>query len=100
MTRLIDRCDERRGAAIHDRNFGTVDFDDDVIETKTVNRGEHMLGRRYGRTVAVAEHSGKFCRSDRTEIGGKFAISLAVDSGAPEYDAGVGLGRMERNGDG
>ena len=31
-TNLIDRSDERGGAAVHDRNFGAVDLDDGVVD--------------------------------------------------------------------
>ena len=98
MTRLIDCFDERRRAAVHNRYFGPVDFNHDIVDAKTIERGEHVLGRRYGRTVAIAKHGGKFRRSHRTEVCDKFAIFLAIDSGAPKHDAGIGLGRMKRNG--
>jgi hypothetical protein len=57
---LIDRGDERGGTAVHDRNFRTIDFDRGVIDAHAAQRGEHMLGGRDQRAVAVAQHGGKF----------------------------------------
>ena len=63
---LIDRGDERRGAAVHDRHFGTVDFDHRVIDAESVQGREHMFGGRYRRTIVIAEHGGEFGRRHRT----------------------------------
>ena len=57
---LIDRGDESRGAAVHDRNFRTVDFDGGVIDAHAAQRSEHMLGGGNQRTFAVAQHGGEF----------------------------------------
>ena len=97
---LIDRRNERRGAAVHDRNFRAVDFDDGVIDAKAVQRGKHMFGGRDGRAVMVAEHGGEFGRRHRAVMGAQFAVGLAVDSAAQKYDAGIGFGRMQCKGGG
>ena len=59
-TGLVDRGDERRGAAVHDRHFRAVDFDGGVIDAHAAQRREHMFGGRNQRTVAIAQHGGKF----------------------------------------
>ena len=66
---LIDRRDERRGAAVHDRNFGAVDFDDGIVDAEAMQGREHVFGGRYRRAAVVAEHGGEFGRGHRTEIG-------------------------------
>ncbi len=57
---LIDRGDESRGAAVHDRNFGAIDFDGGVVDAHAAQRSEHMLGGGDQRAVAVAENGCKF----------------------------------------
>src|SRR5208282_6875820 len=93
---LVDRFDERRGAAVHDRDFGAVDLDHHVIDAKAVQSSEHMFGGRYRRTALIAEHGREFGRRHGAEIGGKFAISLAVAAATPEHHTGICLGRMQR----
>ena len=95
-TGLIDRIDEGRSAAVHDRNFGTVDLDNGVVDPKPEQRGKHVFGGGYGRTVSIAEHRGEFGRCHRSEVGRKFAVFLAIDSDSPEYDAGIRFSRMKR----
>ena len=72
---LIDRRDERRRAAVHDRHFRTIDFDDGVVDAQAAQGGKHMLGGRDHRTVAVAENGGEFGGDHRAEIGANFAIA-------------------------
>ena len=100
MPALIDCRDERFGAAVHDRNFGTVDLDDDIVDAEPVQRGKHMFGGRDSRAGLIAEHGGEFGRRHRPVIGNQLAVALAVRSGAQENDAGIGFGRMQRQGDG
>ncbi len=56
---LIDGGDEGRRAAVHDRNFGSVDFDDGVVDAHAAQGGEHMFGGGNQRAFAVAEHGSK-----------------------------------------
>ena len=67
---LIDRSDEWRGAAVHDRHFRTVDLDDGVVDAEAVQRRQHVFGGRDGRAVLIAEHGGEFGGRHGTEIGG------------------------------
>ena len=57
---LIDRGDESGGAAVHDRNFRTIDLDGGVIDAHAPQRSEHMFGGGNQRTFAVAQHGCKF----------------------------------------
>ena len=89
---LIDRLDERRRAAVHDRHFRPVDLDDGVIDAEARQRGEHMLGGRAERAGGIAQHGGKFGRGDGADVGVDFTVGLAVGAAAHEHDAGVGFG--------
>ena len=66
---LIDRVNERRRAAVHDRHFRPVDLDDGVVDAETRQRGEHMLGGRAERPGGVAEDGGKFGGGDGADVG-------------------------------
>ena len=80
-TGLIDRGDECRGAAVHDRNFGAIDFDDGVIDAHAAQRSKHMLGGRDQRAVAVAQHGGEFGGDHGFGRRLNFAVG-AIQSGA------------------
>ena len=97
-TGAIDGLDEWRGAAVHDRNFRTVDLDEHVVDAERIQRGEHVFGGRHGRAILIAEHGCEFGRGDGAEIGGKLAIFLTVNSGSQEYDTGVRFRRMKDDG--
>jgi hypothetical protein len=90
---LIDRSDERRGAAIHDRHFRPIDLNDGVVDTEARQRGEHVFGGRTERSGGVAKHGGKFGRGDGADVGGDFAVRLIADPAADEYDSGVSFRR-------
>ena len=91
---LIDRVDEGRGAAVHDRHFRSVDLDHHVVDMQPAQCGEQMLGRRAERAFGVAEHGGKFSGGDRAHVGANFALGRAVGGYALENDAGVVVGGM------
>ena len=57
---LIDRGDEGSGAAVHDRNFRTIDLDRGVVDAHAAQSREHMLGGGDQRTFAVAQHGCEF----------------------------------------
>ena len=42
--------------AVHDRDFGAVDFDQRIVDAKAAKRSKQMLDRRHGGAVAVAKH--------------------------------------------
>lgn len=94
--RLVDRGDERRGAAVADRRFRTVQLDHDIVDAEPAQRGEHMLGGRAERAKAVAQHRGKFSGGNGASIGADFALRMIGGGGAKKNDAGVGIGGMKR----
>ena len=57
---LIDRGDERRRAAVHDRHFRSVDLDDGVVDAEPDSAAKHMLGGRDERAGGIAEYGGEF----------------------------------------
>ena len=77
---LIDRGDEGGRAAVHDRNFGAVDFDDGVVNAHAAQGSEHMFRGGNQRTFAIAENGGKFGRDDGFGGGRNFAVR-AIKSG-------------------
>ena len=73
---LIDGGDERSRAAVHDRNFRTIDFDGGVIDTHAPQRSEHMLGSGDERAIAVAENGRKVGGDHGFRDCGNFAIGI------------------------
>src|SRR5205823_13241181 len=53
----IDGRHEGRGAAVHDRRFRAVDFNDGIVDTEARERSQHMLGGGHERAGGIAEHS-------------------------------------------
>ena len=80
-TGLIDRGDESRGAAVHDRNFRAIDFDGGVIDAHAAQCGQHMLGGRDQRPLAVAENGGEFGGDHGLGDGLNLAVA-AIKAGA------------------
>ena len=93
---LIDRIDEGRGAAVHDRDFRTVDLDDHVVDVQATERRQKVLGCGAKRTLGVTKDCGKFGSGDRPHIGADFALDGAVRRNALEDNAAVIVSRMER----
>ena len=84
------------GAAVHDRHFRSVDFDDGVVDAETAQRGQQMFGGRAQWAVSVAQHGGKFGRGHRAHVGADLARHRTVVGETLEHDAGVVVGRMHR----
>ena len=74
---LIDRCNERRGAAVHDGNFRAIDFDNGIVDAEAMQRSKNMFGGRYSRSGMIAKHRGKFRRRYGAIIGLELAV-LAI----------------------
>ena len=94
---LIDGRHEWRSAAVHDRNFRTIDVDDGVIDAESVQCRQNVFGRRYSGPVFIAEDGREFGRGHGAEMGPQFPIGLVTGAAADEHDAGIGLGRMQRD---
>ena len=71
----------RRGAAVHDRNFRTIDFDGGVVDAHAAQRGQDMLGGGDQRTFAVAKNGGEFGGDHGFGGGLDFAVAT-IQSGA------------------
>jgi hypothetical protein len=95
QSNLIDRGDKSGSAAIHDRRFRTVQFDDRVVDTESTEGCENMFGRRYQRTGGITQNGRKFRRCDRMDVGTDFPVRLVFHGGTNEQDAGIGIGRMD-----
>ncbi len=63
---LIDRRDERRGAAVHDRHFRTVDLDHRVVDAEAAQRRQDVLGGGHQRARRIAQDGGEFGGGDRS----------------------------------
>ena len=96
---LIDRRDEGRSTAVHDRNFRTIDFDGGVVDAHATQRSKHMLGGGDQRTVAVAENGCKFGCDDGFGGCRNFTVG-AVQAGADKNKTCIDGCRSERQTDG
>jgi hypothetical protein len=78
---LIDGGDEGRSAAVHDRNFRTIDFDDGVVDAHATQCSKHMFGGGDQRTIAVAENGCKIGGDDGFRGGRNFTVGI-IEAGA------------------
>ena len=78
---LIDRSNEGRRAAVHDRNFRPVDFDGGVVDAHAPQRSKHVLGGGDQRTFAVAKNGCKLGRDHGSRDRRNFAIGI-IETGA------------------
>ncbi len=74
---LINGGDEGVGAAVHDRHFRAIDFDDRVVDAERIKRCHDVFRGRAQRTIAVAEHRCKFSGCYRAHVGADFARRFA-----------------------
>ena len=94
---FVDRLDEARGTAVHDRNFGAVDLDQGVVDAETAQGGEQMFDRCHGGAVAVAKHGAERYAGDVALVGSDLgAFGMAVRK--KETDASVTISRTKRDG--
>ena len=92
---LVDRLDEARSAAVHDRHFGAVDLDQGVVDAKTAQRGQQMLDRGDRGAIAVAEHGAQRYARHRALVGRDLgAVGIAV--GKEEAYPGVAVSGTKR----
>ena len=88
---LMNQVDERGRAAVHDRHFRGVQFDDDVVDAEADERRQQVLdgadvhrsGRKAGREIDGAEMA---------DVCGNFE---AAEIRTPETDTKVGGGGLE-----
>ena len=96
---LIDRGDESRGAAVHDRNFRAIDFDGGVIDAHAAQRSKHVFGGGNQRTLAVAQHGREFGGDHGFGDGLNFAVA-AIEAGADKNKTCIDRCRSEGQTDG
>jgi hypothetical protein len=94
QTDLFDRIDEGHRAAVHDRHFSAIDFDQNVVEAQCVDRGHHVFDRRDGARRGKAEDGAEIGVADLRGNRAKFG-DFAILVHAIEYDAGVGFSWVE-----
>src|SRR5262245_11497639 len=76
---IVDGFDELRRAAIHDRDFLTVDLDQGVVDAKAAQCGKQVLDGRHGGSVAIAKHGTQPSASHVPLIGSDLgALCVAV----------------------
>ena len=80
-TGLIDRGNESGGAAVHDRNFRTVDLNRRVVDAHASQGSKHVLGGGNQRTLAIAQNGCEF-GGDHGFRGGLNLAVAAIQSGA------------------
>ena len=68
---LVDRVDEGRGAAIHDRHFAAVDLDQQIVDAEAEQRGHDMLDGRDVVTGRIAKHRAERRTADLRHQGRK-----------------------------
>jgi hypothetical protein len=69
---LVDRLDERRRAAVHDRNFFAIDLDQTVVDLKATESCEKMLYRGDRDALFVTDDGAEGEILDVTNLGGDF----------------------------
>ncbi len=95
---LIDGGDESRSTAVHDRNFGTVDFDGGVIDAHAAQGSQHMFGRGDQRTFAVAKNGRQIRWRSRNRDGRNFAVGV-IKTGTDKNKTCIHRCRSERKTD-
>src|SRR5262249_10187723 len=83
-THRVDGRDKRGRAAVHNRRFGAIDFDDSVVDAKAGEASQYGLGGGYQRPRRIAEHGGEFGGGDRAHVGRDLTILPASDMRADE----------------
>src|SRR5687768_15200840 len=93
-TGFLNQVDERRRAAVHDRYFGRIQLDDDVVDPEADQCGEQMLDGIYAHRVA--HQAGRV--TDRADMidGGRDLETTEIRT--PETNTGTGGCRLEREG--
>src|SRR6478736_6654992 len=86
---LIDRANERYGAAIHDRHFRAIDLDNDIVDVEAAQGCQQMFGGRAKRALSVTEHRSEFSCRYGAHVGADLALNRPIRCNALEYDAAV-----------
>ena len=92
---LIDCADEIAGGAVHHWRFGPVDFDQQVVDLQTEDRGEKVFDGADSGAGSVAEHSAERGIGHIGPLGLQQAFAPSWQTGAQKHDAGVRVRRMK-----
>src|SRR6185437_9191094 len=93
----FDEEDERRGAAVHDRHFGTVELHHDIVDLGAGERRHEMLDRADGQPFAVAQGRAQQGFDGVPPARGDLGAA-ADDIHATEDDAAIRRRRKQRHG--
>jgi hypothetical protein len=92
--RLVDEVHEGRGAAVHDRHFRAVQFDNRVVDAESGQRGEQVLDgldrNRFARQTGLI--------LDSSQVGHHRGDFQTAEIGALKADAGISRRRLQRQG--
>jgi hypothetical protein len=93
---LLDQQRERRGAAVHDRQFGRVQVDIGIVHAQAAERGHEVL---HGMDLhpAADERRGEARLAD--QLGPRRNIHRRGKVDAPEHHAGVDRSRTQAHAD-
>ena len=83
--RFLNQVDERRRAAVHDRHFGRVQFDDRVVDAKADERGEQVLDRVD--PDGISHQAGGVV--DAADVADRGRHFQAAEIGPAETDTGI-----------
>ena len=84
-TGIEDRLDKRRGGAIQNGNFGSVDLDQRIVDATSGQRGHHMFDGGHGDAGFIAQQGAQAGRHNVIPTGGDQLI-VARDVSAAEED--------------
>ncbi len=93
---VVDGIDEGSRAAVHDRDFGTIDLDEDVVDTEAQERGHQVLDRRDGAALAVTDDGAEFGRGDGEVAGVDETVAAAGEPCPQERNAVIRFGGVKR----
>ena len=93
----LDQKHERLGTAVHDRQLGSADLDQEVVDLADRERRHQVLDGRDHGAAGLAERGAHRGVADLIEARVQGPAAGAVV--AHEADAAVGFGRMQAEGD-
>jgi hypothetical protein len=91
----VNQVDERRRTAVHDRHFGRVQFDDDVVDAQADERRQEMFDGVYA--DRITHQAG--CVVDAVHVLDGRGHFQPAQIGPAEADAGIRRSRLQRKAD-
>ena len=90
---VLNQVDPRRRAAVHDRHFGVIELDDDVVDAEAAQRRQQMLDRLDRRFVGDEAGLELLAAAEVRDVSGNFD---AAEVGALEANSVISRSRLER----